>query len=243
VRRFLAIWRRELAATFLSPVAYVTMVVFFGLTGMIFWDAVKVNVGTHEPLAAMLFAGVIFCLTILVTVVSMRLFAEEKRQGTLETLMTAPVTEAEVVLGKYAGALTFVLFSSTVPVGYVFVLDAMSPGIDFVDLGALAGGYLVTALLAAFTLSIGLFISLLTRNQIVAAIACFCAVWLVLLAGSFGSLGPPAQASLGEYMGSVGHIQDFSRGSVDTRPIVLYLSGTALMLFASVKALESSRWR
>jgi ABC-2 type transport system permease protein len=232
-----------LAATFLSPAAYVAMVVFFGLTGLIFWDAVRVNVGSNEPLAAMLCARVVFCLTILVTVVSMRLFAEEKRQGTIETLLTAPVTEAEIVLGKYAGALTFVVFAATVPVSYIFVLQAMSPGIEAVDLGALAGGYLITVLLAAFTLAIGLFASLLTRNQIAAAILCFCAVWLVLLAGSAGALMPPSRAGLGEYLASVAHIQDFSRGSVDTRPMVLYLSGTALMLFASVRVLESSRWR
>jgi ABC-2 type transport system permease protein len=243
VTRFLAIWRREMAASFLSPAAYVTMVVFFGLTGLIFWDAVKANVGTDEPPSAMLFAGVIFCLTILVTVVSMRLFAEEKRSGTLETLMTAPVTEAEVVLGKYAGALTFVLFSAAVPLAYLFVLRALNPGMAHLDRGALAGGCLITALLASFTLSVGLLVSLMTRNQIAAAITCFCAIWLVLLAGSVGALAPPARAQIGQYLAAVNHIQDFSRGSVDTRPIVLYVSGTALMLFAAVRVLESARWR
>jgi len=243
VRRFFAIFRREMTATFLSPVAYVTMVACFALIGVIFWYAVVANVGDNEPLSSMLFAGVIFCMTFLVTVVSMRLFAEEKRLGTIEALMTAPVSEAEIVAGKYAGALAFMLVVMTIPAGYVFILRAVSPGIDFIDVGALIGGYLITVLLTAFTLSVGLFVSLTTRNQIVAAIMCLCAVWLVLLAGNMASVVYPGPAEVGAYLSAMDHVAAFTRGSVDTRPIVLYVSGTLFMLFSSVRVLESLRWR
>ena len=243
MRRFYAIFCRELAAAFLSPVAYVTMVACFALVGVIFWYAVVANVGGNEPLSSMLFAGVIFCMTFLVTVVSMRLFAEEKRLGTIEALMTAPVTEAEIVAGKYVGALVFLLAVVTIPVGFVFILRAVSPGIDFVDVGALIGGYIITVSLTAFTLSVGLFVSLTTRNQIVAAITCLCAVWLVLLAGNLASAISPGPTQLSAYLSTMDHVAAFTHGSVDTRPIVLYVSGTLLMLFASVRVLESMRWK
>lgn len=241
MRNFLAICRRELAATFLSPVAYVTMLVFLALSGLIFWYAVVTGVGTGEPLPTMLFGGVVFCVTILVTVVSMRLFAEEIRLGSLEALMTAPVTESQVVAGKYAGAFLFLLLTVTLPVGFPFILRAMSPGVASLDYGALLGGYLITVLFAAFALATGLLISLLTRNQIVAAIACFCVVWLALLLGNVAAMAAPGPAEVARYLSAVDHVLAFSRGSVDTRPIALYLSGTAFMLFAAVRVLEALR--
>lgn len=245
MRKFLTIWRRELAACFLSPVAYVTIVVFLAVSGLTFlWGVIK-SEGTGEQLSPLLFGAIVVWLTVLVTVISMRLFADEKRSGTIETLMTAPITEAEVVLGKYAGALSFLLIVALPAVGCIFLLERLSPGIDFVDLdiGAMLGGCLILFLISAFFVSTGLFISLMTRNQIVAAICCICAIWLALLFGHLVSTSPMGLEKFGEYVSATTHIEDFSRGSVDTRPIILYLSGTVFMLFAAVRVLESRRWR
>lgn len=244
MRNFFTIWRREMTACFLSPVAYVTMVVFLAMSGWIFLQLVEEHVGTNEPLPVLLFKVIIFFwLPMLVTVITMRLFAEEKRSGTIESLMTAPVTETEVVMGKYFGALTFLLIVAAPAVGSIFLLAFLSPGIDSVDIGAVLGGCLILFLVSALCTSIGLFASLMTTNQIIAAICCFAGVLLPLLAGHLVSLLPVGSAEIVEYFSATTHIPDFARGSIDTRLIVPYLLGTAFVLFSAVRVLESKRWR
>lgn len=244
MQNFATIWRREMSACFLSSVAYVTMVVFLAAAGWVFLQLVEGHVGTTERLPVLLFKVItFFWLPILVTLITMRLFAEEKRSGTLEALMTAPVTELEVVLGKFAGALTFFLVVTLPAIACLYILAAMSPGISGVDNGAVLGGSLIVLLMGAFCTSIGLLMSLLTRNQIVAAVCCFCGVLIPLLTGHLVSLLPLGSENVLKYVSAEIHILDFARGSVDTRPIVLYLSGTAFMLFAAVRLLESRRWR
>ena len=242
MRAFLTIWRREMAACFFSPVAYVTMVAFLLISGATFVVGVVRNVGTSETIPSLLFGSAILWLTLLITVISMRLFAEERRSGTLEALMTAPVTERQVVLGKYAGALSFLLIASAPMVGNAFVLSFLIPGAPAIDFGAMAGGSIILALISAFCLSIGLLVSLMTRNQIIAAICSFCAIWFVLLFGWLMSALPFGLEGLADYLSAMNHIEDFVRGSIDTRPLVLYVSGTVFTLFLSVRVLESRRW-
>jgi ABC-2 type transport system permease protein len=245
VRNFLTIWRRELASNFLSPVAYVLMVVFLAVAAGTFLLGVVRNGGSGTSLSVSLVESLVVWLTILVTVVSMRLFAEEKRSGSLELLMTVPVSEAEIVLGKYAGALSFLLIVIAPMAVCPFLLVALSPGLGLHDLdaGAMLGGLVIMVLLSGFCVAVGLVVSLMTRNQMVAAISCFCAVWLVLLAGWLLSMVPGVAGPVSDYLTATNHLVDFARGAVDTRPVVLYLSGTAFMLFAAVRLLESRRWR
>ena len=241
---FFTIWRRELAACFFSPVAYVLMVAFLVVSSGTFLINVVRGGEIGEPFSVLLFESVIIWLTILVTVISMRLFAEEKRSGSLELLMTVPVTETEVVLGKFAGALSFLIIVVAPVAGTVLFLAALSPNVTLEDLdfGALLGGGLMLALLAAFCVAVGLLVSLTTRNQIIAAIGSFCAVWFVLLMGWVLSI-VPGVGGLADYLSAPDHLESFSRGVVDTRPVVLYVSGTVLVLFGAVRLLESSRWR
>jgi ABC-2 type transport system permease protein len=245
MRAFLLLWRRELAAYFLSPIAYVTAIMFVMATGGTFLSQVVMNDGRDEQLSIMLFVSIMSWLTLLVTVVSMRLFVEETRSGNIEALMTASVSETQVVLGKYAGALTFLLIILVPAVGCIFVLNLLSPGIDLVDvdIGAVLGGCLILFLLSAFWISIGITASLTSRSQIVAAICCFCAIWFVLLLGWVVTFLPFGTERIVEYLSIETHAMDFARGSMNTRPIVMYLSGTAFMLFIAVRILESRRWR
>jgi len=243
MRNFFAIWRRELAACFLSPIAYVTMVFFLIAANSTFIVGAIKNVGNSVFLVSLLFASIIMWLTVLVSIVSMRLFAEEIRSGTIEMLMTAPVTEAEVVLGKYAGAMTFVLFVIAPAVASIYIFAAMGPGQDIVDSGALTGGCVIIFLIAAFCMSLGLVVSLLTRSQIIAAISCLCLIWLMLFLGNIVSAIPFAPPKLVTFLSLLSHVEDFARGSIDTRPVVLYLSATAFMLFTAVRILESRRWK
>ena len=244
MRNFFILWRKELTGLFLSPVAYVTMVVFIAAAMGTFIGAVMRNIGNTERLSILLFSSIFFWMPVLVTVVSMRLFAEEKRQGTLETLMTAPVTELEVVLGKYAGALSFILLAQAPVVGTVFLLMKICPAVTLamVDPGAVAGGVLITVLLSVFLLSIGLLVSLLTSNQIISAICCFSANWLVLFFGWFWSMVPGVSRRVVEGVSATVHIEDFARGVIDLAPGVLYVSGAVFMLFTAVRVLESRRW-
>lgn len=244
MRNFLTLWWRELSACFLSPVAYVLMVVFLGVTSATFLLEVVQTPVVHQPLTVSLYEAIVVWLTILVTVVCMRLFAEEKRSGTLETLMTVPVSETQIVLGKYAGALSFLLLVTFPVVLTLILLVAVSPSLQVADIdgGALLSGGLILVLVSSLLVAVGLLVSLLTRNQIIAAICCFCAVWGVLLFGWIITLlsGGGVTAT---YVTVTDHIRDFSRGMVDTRPLVLYVAGSALFLFASVRVLESRRWR
>jgi ABC-2 type transport system permease protein len=245
MRNFLLLWRRELAAYFLSPIAYVTTIVFLIATGGTFLSQVFINEGRDEQLSIMLFASIVAWLTVLVTVISMRLFVEETRSGNIEALMTAPVSETEVVLGKYAGALTFLLVVLAPAVACIFVLNLLSPGIVLVDVdpGAVLGGCLILFLLSAFWTSIGITASLTAKSQIVAAICCFGAIWFILLLSWVVTFLPFSTETIVEYVSIEMHTMDFARGSMNTRPIVMYLSGTAFMLFLAVRILESRRWR
>lgn len=242
MRNFLSIWRREMKACFCSPVAYVTMIAFLLLVGATFMSALARQAGTAETPSALLFATVVLWMTFLVAVVSMRLFSEENRSGTLETLMTAPVTEAEAVLGKYAAGLSFVLIAILPCVSYPFILVAMNPAMETADLGAMAGGVAIVLLLAAFCQSVGLLVSIMTKNQIIAAMCCFAAVWLALLFAWLVSALPLGLAGVAEQYSAMNHLADFTRGLIDTRAVVLYTSATVFMLFAAVRVLEWRRW-
>ncbi len=243
MRGILTIWERELEACFLSPVAYVTMVFFLGASNFTFIYSVDINAGRIESLPGLLVNSVLIWMTILITVICMRLFAEERRSGAIELLMTAPVSEGQIVIGKYAGAMTFLVMAAAPAMLAIYILDAMSPGIRSVDAGSMIGGCVILLLVSGLCVAAGLLVSLFTRNQIIAAIGCFCVTWSILLAGHFMSLMPFGLEAVGSYISVVSHVDDFSRGLMDSRPMVIYLSGTILLLFVSVRVLESNRWR
>lgn len=245
MRSFFTIWRRELGATFLSPVAYVTLVVFLGITGTTFVAQVVRSAGGGETLPSLLFGAVLIWLTFLPPVICMRLFAEERRSGTIETLMTAPVTDVAVVGGKFAGALSFQLIVLAPAVAGLFLLVALSPGLtmDRVDIGGLYGGIIIVILLSTSWLALSLVISILTRNQIVAAVASLCAIWVTILFSWLLELIPIVPKRLTEYLSTETHLMDAVRGSLDSRPVILYLTATAFLLFTAVRVLESRRWR
>ncbi len=245
---FLAVWRKELTGYFLSPAAYIVTIFFLIVMGAIF--SLLVSVLAEGPAGVtvmnLLFGSPFFWMTMLALVpaLTMRLFAEEKRSGTIETLMTAPVTDTAVVLAKFAGALSFYAFMWTPTLIYLFILRYFSADMAPPDPGPLAGGYLGALLIGMFYLSIGLFCSALTSNQIVAAITTFAAMLLLFLAGllDYVARGDLVQA-VSAHLSSYSHMLEFSRGAIDSRPVVYYLSGTALMLFATVKIVEARNWK
>lgn len=246
MRAGFVIWGRELGSCFLSPVAYVTLVLFLAVSGWAFLQMAEGYSGTAESLPGLLFRVVIFLwLPVLSTVITMRLFAEEKHSGTIESLMTAPVSELDVVLGKYAGALTFVVAVALPAISSLCILAYLSAGLSIraLDLGAIAGGVMMLFLMAASCTAMGLLASLLTRNQVVAAMTCFACILVPLVAGQMLTLTSFMPAGFAGYVSADEHVLLFSRGVIDTRPIILYVSLTILLLFVSVRVLESRRWR
>ncbi len=242
MRSTFTIFKREFAALFLSPVAYITAAVFVSATGWTFLQAVKTKSGSDEPVVLILLVAILLWLPILITVISMRLFAEEKRSGTIESLMTAPVSEIAVVSGKYLSALLFCWVATTPALASVYWLAKVSPGIESVDHYAIVGGSTILSLVIACCVAIGLFVSLLTRNQIVAAICCFTAICLPFFVKSLAGATPFLRDSVVEYVSLEAHVMGFAGGGIDLQVVVLYLSVILLMLFASVRILESRRW-
>jgi ABC-2 type transport system permease protein len=170
----------------------------------------------------------------------MRQWSEEQRSGTLEVLLTAPVTEFQVVLGKFLGSFLFYLFLWAPTLVYVVILSRHSR----LDWGPVAAGYLGVVLLGAMFLSMGLLTSALVRNQIVAAVFAFALLVVVFSFGLVeGLVTDPVLKAVLSHMNLWDHMDDFSRGLVDTRRVVYQLSVTGLFLFLATKALEAGKGR
>jgi ABC-2 type transport system permease protein len=248
VSAFLTLWRKELTGYFLSPIAYVVTVFFLFVMGVIFFMLATVLTSGPAGVTAMnlLFGSPFFWMTMFVVtpVITMRLFAEERRSGTIETLLTAPVSDAAVVLAKFAGAVSFYVFLWLPTALYAFILREFSSVMGPVDLGPMLGGYAAALLIGLFYLSVGLLCSAATGNQIVAAISSFAIIIVTFLAGFLEYVSRnEAVRRAGAYISSYAHMMDFSRGALDTRPAVFYLTCTALCLFATVKVIESRQWK
>lgn len=245
---FFTLWRKELTGYFLSPVAYVVSIFFLVVMGAIFSLLVSVLADgpTGVTIMNLLFGSTFFWIAMLIVMplLTMRLLAEEKRNGTLETLLTAPVSDPAVVLAKYAGALSFYVLMWLPTVTYLLILRQFSALTAPVDFGPMAGGYLGALLVGMLYLAIGLFCSALTSNQIVAAFTTFGLLFGLFLVGLLDRItGNPALQALGEAVSSYQHMLDFSRGLVDSRPVVFYVSATALFLYATIKVLEARSWK
>jgi ABC-2 type transport system permease protein len=220
------------------------MILFIAVSGLIFLASVIWNAGSTVSVVVLNAETILLWLPVLITMVCMRLFSEERRSGTLETLMTAPVTETQIVLGKYAGAMTFLLLVILPAVSFIFMLSFLSPGIHSIDIGAVYGSCLIIVLISFFCVALGMVVSLFTRNMIVSFFAIFCAVWCVILLGNVVTALPEWMlAPGGDLFSMVVHVDDFAHGSIDTRPIVMYVSGTVCLLFVATRLLESRRWR
>jgi ABC-2 type transport system permease protein len=246
MRKTLALISRELVAYFSSPLAYVVLTAFLFFNGLVFWMiAAFLNDPRTQAMAPLklMFGGTIYFwlfLLFLVPVITMRLLSEERRSGTLEVLLTAPVTEAQVVLAKFIAAFAFYLFLWVPTLTYVAILASYSS----IDLRTVAAGYLGIALLGLLFTAVGMLTSALSRNQIVAAIFGFAILVVLFSVGLLEQLAtaPALKSALG-YMNLWNHMDDFSKGLVDTRHVVYTVSLAGLFLFLATKALEAKKGR
>ena len=254
MRAMFTLIRREFTAFFLSPIAYVVMVVFLVLTGLLFHLALKLLTeegprGAEWPLQVM-FGNDWFWMAFAVIppLITMRLFAEERGSGTLETLLTAPLRDWQVVFAKFVAALGFyvVLWLPTLVYFVPILLKLKGWDSDRIDVQPVWTTYLGMFAVGAMFLAIGLYVSSLVKSQLVAAItAITLSLNFVVVTFLDTDAGSTSTASrLTAFISVPRHFQhDFTRGVIDSRHLVLYGSVCLFCLFMTVRSIESRRWR
>jgi ABC-2 type transport system permease protein len=238
--------KREFASFFYSPIAYVLLTAAAVLNGIVFLLIVDFLSDPRAPQGAamqMLFGGTIFfwiVVIVLTPLITMRSIAEERHSGTLETLCTAPINDAQIVVAKYLAAVGFYIVLWLPTLAYPLLLAKYSD----LDVGPIFSGYLGTLFVGMMFTSIGVLGSSLTRNQIIAALVSFAAIMLLFVIGIFDFMtGETSSNSLLHYMNLWTHMEDFGRGIVDTRHLVYYGSVTLFSLFSTVQIMQFRRWR
>ena len=250
----LAIAHREIKAYFGSPIAYIVMGVFAVLFGyfyyilLVFFDRNSMQmagmggpqaVNINEQMIRPVFLNSSVILLFVLPLITMRTYAEEKRSGTIELLLTAPLTDFQIIMGKFLGAMALYAAMLGVTVVHMAVLFAFGNP----EWRPIVTGYLGMLLMGGCFIAVGLLISSLTKNQIVAGMVTF-AVFLLLWVINWGSsfAGPTTQSVL-NYLSITGHLDDFTNGVLDTRHLVYYLSFIAFGLFLTARSVDTERWR
>ena len=250
MRKFFALLGREVKSYFYSPIAYIVSIFFLLVSGVDFYFLVsfmnqrQVQYSVQEAFFNSVFFW--FAFVLIFPLITMRLFAEEFKLGTIEPLMTAPVRDWQVVLSKFFGALIFYIALWIPTILYFAIFQKITGQPAGTSSGAYWGSYLMLLLLGMFYLSVGCFASVLTKNQIIAAIVSFCAITLFFFLGLVQEILLEISSSTRELLGyfsAVEHMGTFSRGIIDTRPIVLYVSMTIMMLGLTHRAFQSRKWR
>jgi ABC-2 type transport system permease protein len=254
VKNVLLICQKELKSYFASPIAYLLMA-FFGLIfGFGFYTATRdfvrfsfqaqmmgqagpmnVNEQIIRPLLG--FASTVSLF--LIPMITMRLFAEEKRSGTIELLLTSPVTDTEIILGKWLGAMLLYLCVLGMSIINVAMLFAWGRP----DLKPVLVAYLGLVLQGGCLLAVGAFISTLTRNQIIAGGATFFVCLLLWLLSWFTAFDSSASSQVINYLSIVTHFENFGKGVLDSKDVIFYLSMIFFGLFITARSMESARWR
>lgn len=255
MRNVVAIARKELNAYFASPIAYIVIGVFALLFGYFFFALLAffeqqslqmgMGMGGQQPmninqmLVAPLLMNASVVILFFLPMITMRTYAEEKRSGTIELLLTSPLTDWQIILGKFLGA--WLLFAAMLSVTLVHIAVLFYFGDP--EWKPIATGYLGLLLMGGCFISVGLLISSLTKNQIVAGavtFAVFLMLWVINWIGTF--VGPTAQAVL-QHLSITDHLDDFAKGVLDTKHLVYYVSFIAFGLFLTAKSVDSERWR
>ena len=234
---------------FISPIAWIVLAGCALIVGAGFSAILNALLERSERGVSVLYLTInsfIFWFTVLIQapLISMRAFSEEYKMGTIEMLLTAPVREWEVVLAKFASVFSFYLVLWIPAALNVVWLYTFSDQKFDLTWPVVLLSFAMVSLLGMFYVSICLFASSLTKNQIVAAIVGFALVFLIFCVGLFGSFAPSdASQEVVRYFAGLQHMDTFARGVFDSRPVVFYLSGTAFFLFLTQRVLEARRLR
>lgn len=242
----LAQLKREFAAFFYSPLAYVLLVatgIQNLITFVLILSFLSDPYAPHGAAMQYLFGGTIFYFIMVVAVsavISMRALASERRSGTLETLLTAPISEIQVVIAKYLAAVGFYVVLWLPTLLYPIVLSRYSE----IDIGPILSGYLGTLGIGMMFLAVGVFFSAISRSQIIAVLLSLAANFVLFLVPLFEVVSPSfTPDSILSYMNLWNHMEDFGRGIVDTRHLIYYGSVTVFALLCAVQVLQARRWK
>ncbi|HEX3033784.1 MAG TPA: ABC transporter permease [Thermodesulfobacteriota bacterium] len=244
------IFKKELKSYFSSPIAYIILVVFLVLSGLFFFLYLQSFVSSQfDPRLQFLgqrlnlndfvirpyFGTISIVLLLMIPVITMRLIAEERKNSTIELLFTSPVRILYIILGKFLASLYLFIIMIVLSAIYMVVLKVYGNP----DLGPLLSGYLGLFLLGASFLSIGLFASSLTENQIVAALISF---GLLLVFWIIGAVSDAESSILG-YLSIINHFDNFSKGVIELKDVVYYLSFILFGIFLTYIKVQSERWK
>jgi ABC-2 type transport system permease protein len=255
MQNILAIWQREMKSYFVSPIAYVVLTVFLFFSGFFFYSILSAVVQSAMMQAAYgqgsqpmdmpgivtrnLFGTLSVVLLFMIPMLTMGLFAEEKKRGTIELLLTTPVGNLQAMMGKYLATLTFLLImflSSGITISTLFLYGEP-------ELKPILGAYLGLFLYGAALLAVGLFLSTLTENQIVAGLLTFGVILVLWLVDSFANSAQGAVRDVLSYLSVISHLDDFIKGVIDTANVIFYLTFAFVGLFLTYRSLESLRWK
>lgn len=237
MRNIATITLKELKSYLTSPMSYIVTCIFLLLTGTFFTTYLAGTQYSDTSIRGFVESSQVLLL-LFAAVLTMRLIAEERKLGTWELLLTAPVRDTEVVLGKFLSSLAVLVTMLVLTLYYPILLIILGDP----DMGPIGTSYLGLFLLGSASLAVGIFASSLTSNQIVSAVVAggiLFALWSVGMAASFV---PEALGEILSYLSLSYHFNDFIRGVVDTRAIIYYLSITALFLYLAIRSLETGRW-
>lgn len=245
---------KELRTYFVSPIAYILFIIYAVIFGFFFWNMVGAFIyysmeaqmrgemfpmNINDQIVRQLFGNINVINLLLIPLMTMRLFAEEKRNGTIELLATSPIKDGEVILGKWlASVLLYAAMLLFAGLNFLFLFKYGNP-----DWKPMAIALLGVLLQAAALLAIGTFISTLTKNQIIAGAVTFAVCLLIFVLGWVGSYQYSTWAQVMTYISTTTHMESFLKGVIDTKDAIYYVSAIFLGLFLTARSLESLRWR
>lgn len=242
----IAIFRKELNVFFSSLIGYIAITIFLVANGLFAWVFPETNI-LDDGFATLdaFFNFAPWILMFLIPAITMRSFAEEKNSGTIEFITTRPVTDFQIIFGKYLAALVLVVFSIIPTITYYFTVRAMASPAGNVDTGGIMGSYIGLLFLSGTFVAIAMFTSAITNNQIVAFIAGMFGCFFLFLAFDSLSLIPVFVGNVDAYFNAISinqHYRNISKGYIDLRDVVYFISMMALFLLMTKTALSSRKW-
>ena len=252
---FYPILKKELKSYFVSPVAYIVISIFLVISGWFFYSSFAIYnlvsmqaasspYGPHglnitEGVLRPLFLNLSVVMLLLMPMLTMRLFAEEKKLGTIELLLTYPVRDGEILAGKFGACLlVFALMLALTGFYLIFLLLYSEP-----EYGPILSCYLGLFLMGTSFISLGILTSSLTENQIIASVATFGALLLFWVAGWASHFVAPTLGKVFSHLSIIEHYENFTKGVIESKDVVFYINFSILCLFLTLRSLEAKRWR
>ena len=255
MRNALAIAQKEVQTYFASPIAYAVIGFFALLFGFMFYSILRFfvaqslqmgaqfggpsQVNVNQMMIRPLVINASVVLLFFLPMITMRSFSEEKRSGTMELLLTTPLTDWQIIIGKFLGAITlYAVMLAVTLLCLIFLFVYGNP-----EWKPIASAYLGLLLMGGCFIAVGLFVSSLTKNQIVAAAITFATFLMLWVINWVSDSGGPLTRQIVDFLSITTHFEDFSKGIIDTKHLVYYLSFITFGLFLTAKSLDSERWK